>query len=422
MELGLISLNLKLEASSVKGKYPFTASITSGGKISDGYVGGTETVPGGPYRVLISTDLLAKKIKGLTGKAAFASEDLDSHADTITVGQFMDSWIEPVVDQDTGEYISLARASGLLESDDNENLVSDIVAGARKGLMGFSYDLKDNTYRIENINGEDVYVATDFEWLGATILKRDAAAYRNTRLAASKVKREDTEMGEKNKDGTQTVDVQAQVTEATKPILTAVEKVAEGFEAVTKAVGDVQDNIKSLTERVEASETKVKELEASPRKKKGKGGAPEVQATEPKPKLKDPAAKPEEGKGEVLSADAFADKIGDKIADKITAALQNLGGNKDPNNEGATEPGGGETLTGQRKTAGPARLAEHFVTLHAKGAEFGETGLGTVEGCDVAIAHVKEHVSNKEQRLAAISELAAAKRALKRGYHPRMSS
>ena len=413
MKIGLISLNFKLQASTTPGVYPFTASITSGGRISDGYVGGTETVPGGPYRVLIPTSVLSAKIQDLAGKPAFAAEGLDDHADGVTVGEFKDSWIEPVIDDSTGEYISLARASGLLNSEENEALVSQIVSGARQGLMGFSYDLSKSHYRIENIDGEDIFVATDFEWLGATILKRDKAAYRNTRLAASKVKPEDKTMSDKDKNkGDTPQDIQAQVAEANKPVLEAVEKMAEGFGTLTEHVSKMKDDVKSLTERVEASEAQVKALQDKDAKP-----APQASATEP-PK---PADKPTEpakpdNKGTILSADDLATKIGDSVAEKIVAGLKKLNGDTtaDPDNKGGD-------LTGQRKTTGPGKLAEHFVTMHAKGADYGETELGTIEGCEIALAHIKAHVKNRNQRLAAIADIAAAKRALKRGYHPRTS-
>lgn len=168
------------------GNHPFTATITHAGKPSDAPVGGTENIPGGPYRVLIPKDLMEAKIAELIGKSAFAAATFDTHEGATNVGSFVDSWTEPVAGEDG---VVAARASGLLVAKgENKSLVEALVQNARAGLLGFSYDLKDVYGYLDGelIAGEVIEVLTDFKWRGATILFRDAAAYKTTHLAARK--------------------------------------------------------------------------------------------------------------------------------------------------------------------------------------------------------------------------------------------
>ena len=188
VKLKLFSELVALQASQIANQYPFIATITYGGKISDGYVGGTEGIEGGPYRVLIAGDLLRRKIKSLAGKSVLVS-DLQSHDRNFKIGTFLQAWVESV-DMPDGTTALAAKASGLIiETEDNKDIIEQIIDEARAEKLGFSYDIKDVKFDLKasTDSSTDQFVeVTDFEWRGATILRRDAAAYEETKLAASK--------------------------------------------------------------------------------------------------------------------------------------------------------------------------------------------------------------------------------------------
>ena len=181
---------LSLDAAK-EGRHPFTAVITYAGRPSDGPVGGTENVPGGPYRVMIPKELMEEKISELIGKNVFAATSLAEHTNAVSLGSYADAWTELV-----DETVSSAHASGFLVSrDSNKVLIAAIIQNARAGLLGFSYDLKDASGYLDSevVPGEVIEVLTDFKWRGATILFRTAAAYSNTALAAKKVSSKENE-------------------------------------------------------------------------------------------------------------------------------------------------------------------------------------------------------------------------------------
>jgi hypothetical protein len=187
VKLDVFSASLEVQAAISGEKQPFIATVTFGGRLSDHCVGGTEVIPGGPFRVKIPTDLLSRRAGDLEGKRVFAADDLISHAGAHNVGTFVDTWCESV-SQD-GVMVLAAKASGFFDRKKNEELVDQIIQDARAGLLGFSYDLKEVGFQLKKSEGaEEVFLeATDFKWRGATVLRRDAAAYHSTQLAARKI-------------------------------------------------------------------------------------------------------------------------------------------------------------------------------------------------------------------------------------------
>lgn len=219
LKFKLFSEAIELQSSQVANQYPFVATITYAGKLSDGFVGGTEHIAGGPYRVLISAELLRKKIKALQGKAVFATESLNSHTHNFKIGTFSQAWVEAATLPD-GTTALAAKASGLIiETDDNRELVEKIIEEARAEKLGFSYDIKDVKFDLKasTDSSTDQFVeVTDFEWRGATILDRGAAAYEETRLAASKsTPRKDDDMTPK--------ELQDAITAGISPLQTSVD-------------------------------------------------------------------------------------------------------------------------------------------------------------------------------------------------------
>lgn len=217
LKLRINSESLELNAAKGKNLYPFTATITYFGRPSDKFVGGTDLVDDkGPYRVVIPNELGNSKIKDLEGKGVFAAEDLDEHANSICVGEFVSTWTEKVGDT------TLAKASGLIKrNNENSDLVDRIIEEARANKLGFSYDIKSVAFvytDLEASNGsqsERVLTLTDFQWRGATILKRQAAAYEETLLAANKIQtQEDEDMDAK--------EIQTLLTAALTPLVEQV--------------------------------------------------------------------------------------------------------------------------------------------------------------------------------------------------------
>lgn len=187
---------IELQAATETNKFPFVATVTYGGKLSEHFVGGTENVSGGPYQVLIPADLLREKISELEGKNVYATDDLNSHQNGQRIGEFISAWVEPV-DDGKGGMVLAAKASGLLyRNAENKELVDKVIALAREGKLGFSYDLKAVSFELKSssVTGTDQHIElTDFQWRGATVLLREAAAYQYTQLAANKIERKESD-------------------------------------------------------------------------------------------------------------------------------------------------------------------------------------------------------------------------------------
>jgi hypothetical protein len=139
--------SFQIQASSIPNQYPFVALVTYAGRLSDGMVGGTEAIEGGPYQVKIPASLLRAKAKDLRGKGVFANSDLDSHDNSTQIGEFVDCWVESV-DGEAGDVALALKASGLIYRDRNPDLVDEVITQARSQKLGFSYDLKDVKFSI----------------------------------------------------------------------------------------------------------------------------------------------------------------------------------------------------------------------------------------------------------------------------------
>lgn len=180
MELGASAADLN--------KQPFLATITYAGYVSDGCVGGTESITDesgnivGPMRIFIPEKVMQARVRDLIGKGVFAAETLDTHDNSVQVGQFVDAYMERL----RGTEIYEVKASGFFDKRDNVDLIAKIIDRARSGELGFSYDLKEAPGHLdtEMRAGETILVLDDFKWRGATVLRRETAAYYFTQLAA----------------------------------------------------------------------------------------------------------------------------------------------------------------------------------------------------------------------------------------------
>ena len=255
VKLNLLSSSLEVQAAMTGEKQPFIPTVTFGGRLSDHCVGGTEVIPGGPFRVKIPTDLLSKRAGDLEGKRVFAADDLISHAGAHSVGTFVDTWCESV--NHDGVMILAAKASGFFDRQKNEELVDTIVADARAGLLGFSYDLKEVGFQLKKSEGaEEVFLeATDFKWRGATVLRRDAAAYHSTQLAARKQNNQEQET--ENMEKKELDELVAKIGEKVDTGIATLE--TKLTEKIDSSVTELRSEIATQKSGLEALEAKVTE-------------------------------------------------------------------------------------------------------------------------------------------------------------------
>jgi len=191
LNFGFIPLELSAAAEDTPDIQPFLATVTYAGICSDGPVGGTENIDGGPYKIFIPVDLMEQRAADLKGKPVFAASSLDTHEGTTRVGFFTNAYLDRFV----GTEIHALKGGGFFDSSKNADLLAKILDRARNYELGFSYDMKEAGGHIEAMDTsggwssepkmENVLVLDDFKWRGATILRRETAAYQWTTLAAS---------------------------------------------------------------------------------------------------------------------------------------------------------------------------------------------------------------------------------------------
>lgn len=121
------------------------------------------------HRIWVSKETAQKKLSGLIGMAVnYDSKDLDSHDTRHKVGIVDKAWIK-------GDQVWV---SGFVWKKDFPEAQRDL----KQGGLGMSMELADVYVRDED---EDVWHLVDFEFTGATILKKTDAAYYQTELAAA---------------------------------------------------------------------------------------------------------------------------------------------------------------------------------------------------------------------------------------------
>lgn len=154
-------------ANSINGhpnKMPFNATLLICDEPSDKPPHGSQG-----HRILVRSNIARKKLSGLPGMAVnYDPSDMDEHETGHKVGVITKAWMEgPEV-----------KISGFVWKKDFPEAERDL----KKKDLGTSMELADVYVEDENAS---VWNLTDFEFTGATILKRNAAAYTKTSLAAS---------------------------------------------------------------------------------------------------------------------------------------------------------------------------------------------------------------------------------------------
>lgn len=377
---------LELNGAAVGTRQPFVATITFAGMPSDGPVGGTEDIPGGPYRILIPAELMESKVEDLIGKGVFAALSLDTHGGTTRVGTFSDAWAQRF----PGTDVYAVRASGFFDRAKNEDIVEKVVARARAGELGFSYDMKEAPWEIVEFGGETVAKLLDFQWRGATVLYRQTAAYQYTDLAA-RLADPSTRSTSGRDDSNNT---KLPVLSSTRSTSTSDNNYTE--DDVTKE--EMQElfasNLKPVTEGQEKLSAKIDKIE---------GRVATLEGTAAKPKETPPKESKESA--DITLAD-FTAGIQAAVAEGMKPVAEKLDALKAETSEG-----------GKRKTFS----AEDVATYKRYGGELddGEDDL-TVEGLSNTINRVKANTAlSGGQRSAAVNALVNMKFNLQRELRQR---
>ena len=145
-------------------KLPFQATLLICDEPSDKPPHGSQG-----HRILVRSDVAKEKLKGLPGMAVnYDPSDMDEHETRHKVGVITKAWME-------GPKVQIA---GFVWKKDFPEAERDL---KRKDL-GTSMELADVYVDDEK---QSVWDLSDFEFTGATILKRNAAAYTKTNLTAA---------------------------------------------------------------------------------------------------------------------------------------------------------------------------------------------------------------------------------------------
>ncbi len=148
-------------------KMPFQATLLVCDEPSDKPPHGAQG-----HRILVTSEVAKSKLSGLPGMAVnYDPSDMDEHATQNKVGVITKAWM-------SGPEVKIA---GFVWKKDFPKAERDL---KRKDL-GTSMELADVYVKNEHAN---IWELNDFEFTGATILKRNAAAYTKTSLSASKEK------------------------------------------------------------------------------------------------------------------------------------------------------------------------------------------------------------------------------------------
>lgn len=126
------------------------------------------------HRIFVATEVAKKTLDSLIGMGVnYDPGDLNEHMPRHKVGIITDAWLDG----------NRVRVKGWIYKKDFPEAAKDL----KQGGLGMSMELANVYVRDEN---EDVWYLSNFQFTGATILKKEAAAYYGTSLAASMSKLE----------------------------------------------------------------------------------------------------------------------------------------------------------------------------------------------------------------------------------------
>src|SRR5882724_10606965 len=196
------------------------------------------------HRIEVPTKVAQKKLKGLIGMAVnYDAVDLDGHSTRHKVGVITKAWIDG----------TKVWVEGFIYKKDFPEAVDDL---KDRSDLGMSMELADVYVRDEH---ESVWHLLDFEFTGATILKKSAAAYYQTALAAeAAANRKRSTMSEEKKK-VKSVAAGAEGGGTNLALLTqAIGSAVQT--AVKEALGEVKTTIKAMGDQLEEVSAATEEL------------------------------------------------------------------------------------------------------------------------------------------------------------------
>ena len=226
MELRLEAMSLMLpDVKDHPNKAPFSGIMTRIGVASDRPPGGSDG-----KRVILTAEAVDRAIPSLLGMGVDYTPSFDGHDPQKKIG---------IVTGAKAKGNAL-HVEGFFYASDFPEVVDQIQANKRS--LGWSYEIL--AVRIEDLQANPL-VITEFVFTGAAVLRKDAAAYSTTTIAANA---EDPAM----------------------PNTVTLEQLAESVAALTKSVAAIQASAKPVSAEGDEEERKAREeRERAARKKAG---------------------------------------------------------------------------------------------------------------------------------------------------------
>lgn len=197
------------------------------------------------HRILVPTEVAKRRLKTLIGMGLNYAPDLDAHAQRRKVGVINKAWID-------GKEL---RVEGHVWKHDFPEAVKDL----KQPDLGMSMELGD--VQVDNPNA-DVWKLDDFQFLGATILWRDSAAYNRTRAIAARAEQRRASMKRatgKTRSAARASQsdrlVQIAAEAATSAVKKSSKQVLAVLETQTKALAGISAAQEELDARIAALES-----------------------------------------------------------------------------------------------------------------------------------------------------------------------
>lgn len=200
------------------------------------------------HRILVPKAVARKRLSGLLGMGLNYEPSLESHAPRRKVGVISEAWLD-------GDKV---RVKGFVYKKDFPEVEEDF----KQGRLGMSMELANVYVRDEDA---DVWYLEDFHFTGATVLKKEAAAYYQTALAAKAAKarvlrgKGEKVMKTKKKEQRSVItagaspQLEALVKLVTKGVAGAIAPLSEGIKAQGDALIGLRGELQDMTELLQIS-------------------------------------------------------------------------------------------------------------------------------------------------------------------------
>lgn len=185
------------------------------------------------HRIFVPKAVAQKRLDGLVGMGLNYAPDLEGHAPRRKVGVITEAWID-------GDKV---KVKGVVYKKDFPEVERDF----KQGRLGMSMELANVYVRDEH---EEVWYLEDFHFTGATVLKKEAAAYYQTALAAKAegARSKGAKMAKpKEKERT----AKASVSQKDQLVDALVSAVRQGLAPVTQEIQGAAAGIANLRAEVE---------------------------------------------------------------------------------------------------------------------------------------------------------------------------